>query len=106
MPTIRCGRMVSQLGRRTWAPDRVTGLTADRDLKSLRFGLAEICEPVHRRVATAVADIRRECPEVAEIDLVITGAVSPTVRRSRGCDGTPTAPQAGSPPTQPQSRSS
>ena len=55
------------------ALDRVTGLTADRALKILRFSPADACEPVHRLVARAVADIRRGSPEVAEADLVVVG---------------------------------
>jgi ribosomal protein L22 len=55
------------------ALDRVTGLTADRALKILRFSPADACEPVHRLVARAVADIRRESPEVTEADLVVVG---------------------------------
>jgi ribosomal protein L22 len=55
------------------ALERVTGLTADRALKILRFSPADACEPVHRLVARAVADIRRQSPEVAEADLVVVG---------------------------------
>ena len=55
------------------ALDRVTGLTADRALKILRFSPADACEPVHRLVARAVADIRRECPSVTEAELVVVG---------------------------------
>jgi ribosomal protein L22 len=55
------------------ALDRVTGLTADRALKILRFSPADACEPVHRLVARAVADIRRDSPELAEADLVVVG---------------------------------
>jgi len=55
------------------ALDRVTGLTADRALKILRFSPADACEPVHRLVARAVADIRRESPEVTEAELVVVG---------------------------------
>jgi ribosomal protein L22 len=55
------------------ALDRVTGLTADRALKILRFSPADACEPVHRLVARAVADIRREAPKVTEAELVVVG---------------------------------
>ena len=64
-------RVAQEQARR--ALDRVTGLTADRALKILRFSPAEACEPVHRLVAKAVADIRRESPGVAEADLVVAG---------------------------------
>jgi ribosomal protein L22 len=64
-------RVAQEQARR--ALDRITGLTADRALKILRFSPAEACEPVHRLVAKAVADIRRESPEVAEVDLLVTG---------------------------------
>lgn len=64
-------RVAQELARR--ALDRVTGLTADRALKILRFSPADACEPVHRLVTRAVADIRRESPEVAEADLVVVG---------------------------------
>lgn len=64
-------RVAQEQARR--ALDRVTGLTADRALKILRFSPAEACEPVHRLVAKAVADIRRGSPGVAEADLVVTG---------------------------------
>jgi ribosomal protein L22 len=53
------------------AIERVTGLTADRALKVLRFSPGEICEPVHRLIACAVADIRRESPGISEADLVV-----------------------------------
>lgn len=64
-------RVAQEQARR--ALDRVTGLTADRALKILRFSPADACEPVHRLVVQAVADIRRESPEVAEADLVVIG---------------------------------
>jgi ribosomal protein L22 len=64
-------RVAQEQARR--ALDRITGLTADRALKILRFSPAEACEPVHRLVTKAVADIRRESPEVAEADLLVTG---------------------------------
>jgi ribosomal protein L22 len=64
-------RVAQEHARR--ALDRITGLTADRALKILRFSPAEACEPVHRLVAQAVVDIRRESPEVAETDLVVIG---------------------------------
>jgi ribosomal protein L22 len=64
-------RVAPEQARR--ALDRVTGLTADRALKILRFSPAEACEPVHRLVAKAVADIRRESPLVTAADLVVTG---------------------------------
>jgi ribosomal protein L22 len=64
-------RVAQEQARR--ALDKVTGLTADRALKILRFSPAEACEPVHRLVAKAVADIRRESPRVTEADLVVTG---------------------------------
>lgn len=64
-------RVAQKQARR--ALNRVTGLTADRALKILRFSPAEACEPVHRLVAQAVADIRRESPGVAEADLVVAG---------------------------------
>ena len=64
-------RVAQEQARR--ALDRVTGLTADRALKILRFSPAETCEPVHRLVAKAVADIRRESPGVAEAGLVVAG---------------------------------
>jgi ribosomal protein L22 len=55
------------------ALDRITGLTADRALKILRFSPAEACEPVHRLVSRAVADLRRESPGATEADLVVVG---------------------------------
>ena len=64
-------RVAQEQARR--ALDRVTGLTADRALKVLRFSPADACEPVHRLVARAVADIRRESPEVTEAELVVVG---------------------------------
>jgi ribosomal protein L22 len=64
-------RVTQEQARRSL--DRITGLTADRALKILRFSPAEACEPVHRLVAKAIADIRRDSPEVAEADLVVTG---------------------------------
>jgi ribosomal protein L22 len=64
-------RVAQEQARRSL--DRITGLTADRALKILRFSPAEACEPVHRLVAKAVADLRRESPEVTEADLLVTG---------------------------------
>jgi ribosomal protein L22 len=64
-------RVAQEQARR--ALDRVTGLTADRALKILRFSPCDACEPVHRLVARAVADIRRESPEVTEAELVVIG---------------------------------
>jgi ribosomal protein L22 len=64
-------RVAQEQARR--ALDRVTGLTADRALKVLRFSPADACEPVHRLVTRAVADIRRESPEVTEAELVVVG---------------------------------
>jgi ribosomal protein L22 len=53
--------------------DRVTGLTADQALQILRFSPPDACEPVHRLVTRAVADLRQEFPEVTETHLVIAG---------------------------------
>lgn len=64
-------RVAQEQARR--ALDRVTGLTADRALQILRFSPADACEPVHRLVTRAVADIRRESTEVTEAELVIVG---------------------------------
>ena len=64
-------RVAQEQARR--ALDRVTGLTADRALKILRFSPGEACEPVHRLVLRAVADIRRDAPDVTEADLVVVG---------------------------------
>ena len=64
-------RVAQEEARR--ALDRVTGLTADRALKVLRFSPSEACEPVHRLISAAVASIRRESPELAEVDLVVLG---------------------------------
>lgn len=64
-------RVAQEQARR--ALDRVTGLTADRALKILRFSPADACEPVHRLVTRAVADVRRESPEVTEAELVVVG---------------------------------
>jgi ribosomal protein L22 len=64
-------RVAQEQARR--AIERVSGLTADRALKVLRFNPADACEPVHRLVSAAVADIRRGSPEVKEADLVVVG---------------------------------
>ena len=55
------------------ALERVTGVTADQALVILRFSPADACEPVHRLVAKAVADLRRSSPGVSEADLVVSG---------------------------------
>jgi ribosomal protein L22 len=64
-------RVAQEQARR--ALDLVTGLTADRALQILRFSPAGACEPVHRLVTRAVADIRRESTEVTEAELVVVG---------------------------------
>lgn len=69
--STNAARVAQDQARR--ALDRVTGLTADRALKVLRFSPADACEPVHRLVARAVADIRRESPDVTEAELVVVG---------------------------------
>jgi len=66
-------RIAREQARR--ALDRVTGLTADRALKLLRFSPSDACEPVHRLISRAVADIRRDSPELTEADLVVVGGV-------------------------------
>jgi ribosomal protein L22 len=53
------------------ALDRVTGLRADQALRHLRFSPGGSCEPLWRVIATAVANIRRESPDIAEADLVV-----------------------------------
>jgi ribosomal protein L22 len=64
-------RVTKEQARR--ALDRVTGLTADQALKVLRFSPADACEPLHRLVARAIADIRRDRPEVTAAELVVLG---------------------------------
>jgi ribosomal protein L22 len=55
------------------ALERVTGLTADRALKLLRFSPANACEPMHRLISAALADIHSESPWLTEADLIVTG---------------------------------
>jgi ribosomal protein L22 len=69
--STNAARVAQEQARR--ALDRVTGLTADRALAILRFSPADACEPVHRLVVRAVADIRRESPDVTEAELVVVG---------------------------------
>jgi ribosomal protein L22 len=69
--STNAARVAQEQARR--ALDRVTGLTADRALAILRFSPADACEPVHRLVVRAVADIRRESPEVTEAELIVVG---------------------------------
>jgi ribosomal protein L22 len=64
-------RVPRELARRVL--DRVTGLTADRALKVTRFSPSDACEPVHRLISTAVAEIRREAPWLTEANLVVIG---------------------------------
>jgi ribosomal protein L22 len=61
---------VSQADARR-ALDRVTGMRADRALRRLRFSPGDSCEPLWRVVTAAVANIRRDSPQITEADLVI-----------------------------------
>jgi ribosomal protein L22 len=61
---------VSQAAARR-ALDQVTGMRADRALRRLRFSPDGSCEPLWRVITAAVANIRRDSPDITEADLVV-----------------------------------